>query len=333
MPLPFICTLPGFRFWGRNCLWSLLVLAALLAGGCGPRPDGAVTVFASPDSARLRQTVAGLKAGLAPRPLTVVIVPEFGPEGNEALKRLRSQRPPLIVALGSPALVRLAPVEKRLPVVFAMVADPYVTGAADNPRRPEIHQKNITGIASPAPLRPALEQGARLLGPGTWGMVYDPREGQEVEVARRFADLAPKFGLTPITETSQDPATDLPALQKLLDRGARVLYLPPTAAAARYAPLLLSWGRERRVMVVSSHAEADAQGALLRVALDYGAIGREAASLARRVLAGEKPEQLPITEKMPLQIEVDEGLLRHWSGYPGSPGKARQKPEGSGPER
>lgn len=333
MSLAFICFKTGFRLWGGQVLGALLAAAALLAGGCGPRPEAPVSVFASPDSARLRQAVAGLKAGLAPRPLTVVAVPEFGPEGDDALRRLRSQHPPLIVALGSPALVRLAPVEKRLPVVFAMVADPYITGAADNPRHPEIHQKNITGIASPPPVGAALEQGARLLGPATWGMLYDPREGQAVEVARRFTDLAPKFGLTAITETSRDPARDLPALQQLLNRGARVLYLPPTAAATRYAPLLLSWGRERRVMVVSSQAEADPQGALLRVALDYGAIGREAASLARRVLAGEKPEQLPITEKMPLQIEVDESLLRHWSGYPGSPGKARPKPEGSGPER
>jgi ABC-type uncharacterized transport system substrate-binding protein len=333
MPRAFLCKTPGFRLWGGHFLCVLLVTAVLLAGGCGPGPEASVAVFASPDSARLGQAVAGLKAGLAPRPLTVVTVPEFGPEGDQALRRLRAQHPPLLVVLGSPALVRLAPVEKRLPVVFAMVADPYVTGAADAPRHPEIHQKNITGIASPPPVGPALEQGARLLGPGAWGMLYDPREGQAVEVARRFTDLAPKYGLTAITETSEDPARDLPALQKLLDRGARVLYLPSTAGAARYAPLLLSWGRERRVMVVSSHPELDARGALLRVALDYGAIGREAASLARRVLAGEKPEQIPITEKMPLQIEVDESLLRHWSGYPGSPGKARPAKEGPGPER
>lgn len=323
--MPFLCILPGFRSWGRHFGWSLLALAALLMGGCGPRPELPVTVFASPDSPRLQQALAGLRDGLAPRPLTVVTVPEFGPEGDKALKRLRAQRPPLVVALGSPALVRLAPVEKRLPVVFAMVANPYVTGAADNPRHPEIHQKNITGIASPPPVGAALEQGARLLGPRTWGMLYDPREGQAVEVARLFADLAPKCGLTAITETSQDAAGDLPALDKLLARGARVLYLPPTAGAARYAPLLLSWGRERRVMVVSSHAEADAKGALLRVALDYGAIGREAASLARRVLVGERPELIPIIEKMPLQIEVDESLVRHWSGYPGT---LRKEPSG-----
>ncbi len=291
--------------------------------GCGPRPDKPVVVFGSPDSPRLRQVLAGLRAGLAPRSLEVVTVPEFGPEGQEVLNRLRARRPPLLVVLGSPALLRVAPVEKRLPVVFAMVADPYALGVADDPRQPDIHQKNLTGIASPPPVGAALDQGARLLGPGVWGLLYDPGEGQAVEVARLFAELAPRHGLTPLLETSREAAADLPALEKLLSRGARVLYLPPTATAARYAPLMLSWGRDRRVMVVSSHPEIDPKGSVLRVTLDYEALGREAASLVKRVLTGENPERIPLMQKTPLVIEADDGLLRHWSGYPGASDRIR----------
>jgi ABC-type uncharacterized transport system substrate-binding protein len=317
MPLPFTFSLRRCLSWGRPSLWLLLLGAAWLAGSCGPRPEGPVTVFGSPDSPRLRQVVAGLENGLAPRPLEVVIVPEFGSAGDEALSRLRAGHPPLLLVLGSPALLRVAPVEKVLPVVFAMVANPYVTGAADTPEHPDIHQKNITGLASPPPVGAALEQGARLLGPGPWGMLYDPAEGQAVEVAKLFTDLAPKFGLTPLMETSTQASTDLPALKKLLSRGARVLYLPPTAGAARYASLVLSWGRQRQVRVVSSQAEVDHKGAILWVALDYRALGEEAARLAKRVLAGENPEHIPITEKMPLQVEADESLIQYWSGYPG----------------
>jgi ABC-type uncharacterized transport system substrate-binding protein len=254
---------------------------------------------------------------MAPYPLEVVTAPEFGPAGDEILKQVRAKRPRLLFVLGSPALIRVAPVEKRTPVVFAMVANPYVTGAADNPQHPDVHQKNITGIASPPPVGAALEQGARLLGPGSWGLLYDPREGQAVEVAQLFTKLAPVHGLTPLTETSSDAATDLPALQKLLSRGARVIYLPPTAGAARYARTVLSWGRERQVRVVSSQPEGDHKGAVLWMALDYHTLGQEVAALGKRLLAGEKPEHIPITEKMPLKVEVDESLIRYWSGYPG----------------
>lgn len=317
MPLPLLTHRRPLISWGRFTLGLLLLLLGLVSGGCGPGPDSPLPVFGSPDSSRLGQVVAGLRSGLAPRPLQVVIVPEFGPAGEAALNRIRAQDPPLLLVLGSPALLRVAPVEKRLPIIFAMVADPYLTGAADDPQHPELHQKNITGIASPPPVHAALEQGARLLGEKSWGLLYDPQEGQAVEVVQLFTKLAPKYGLTPLTETSSDAATDLPALERLVSRGARVLYLPPTATASRYAPLILSWGRERRGKVVSSHPEGEHQGAILWVALDYQALGKEAASLALRVLAGESPEDIPIVEKTPLRIKADETLLRHWSGYPG----------------
>jgi ABC-type uncharacterized transport system substrate-binding protein len=289
----------------------------LALSGCGAGPEAPLIVFASPDSPRAQEAVAGLQKAMAPRPLQAVTAPEFGPAGDEALKRIRAQRPRLLFVLGSPALIRVAPVEKRVPVVFAVVANPYVTGAADDPRHPDIHQKNLTGIASPPPVGPALEQGARLLGPGPWGMLYDTREGQAVEAAQLFTKLAPTHGLTPLTETSSDAATDLAALHKLLSRGARVLYLPPTAGAARYAGTVLAWGRERQIRVVSSQPEGDHKGAILWVALDYQALGREAAALGKRILAGENPEHIPITEKMPLKVEADDSLMRHWSGYPG----------------
>jgi ABC-type uncharacterized transport system substrate-binding protein len=317
MPLPFTFSLRRCALWERLFVGLLLFGALLIAGGCGPKPEQSLPVFASPDSPRLRQVVAGLSAGLAPRQLNVVCVPEFGPAGDKALSRLRAKHPPLLLVLGSSALIRVAPVEKVTPVVFAMVANPYVTGAADTPNRPDVHQKNITGIATPPPVRPALEHGSRLLGTGAWGMLYDPSEGQAVEVAKLFTDLAPRFGLTPLTETSTQAATDLPALKKLFSRGARVLYIPPTASAARYAPLILAWGRERQIRVVSSQAEVSHKGAILWVALDYKTIGEEAARLAKRVLAGENPEKIPITKKMPLQVETDESLIHYWSGYPG----------------
>ncbi len=318
MPFPALVSLRRFAEWSRRGLGWLCLAGMLAAAGCGSHHDSPlVAVFASPDSPRLRQVLAGLTAGLAPYRLQVTCMPEFGAAAGQALKQIRAQDPPVLVVLGSSALIRVAPVEKRIPVVFAMVASPYVTGAADDPRHPDIHQKNITGIASPPPVAPALEQGSHLLGSGAWGMLYDPGEGQEVEVAGVFTRLAPKYGLTPLTEPSGSAAADLPAIQKLVARGAQVLYLPPTASAARYASTLLAWGRERKIKVVSSLAGPDHKGAILWVALDYRALGKEAAALAKRVLAGANPENIPIALSQPLQVEADEGLSQFWSGYPG----------------
>jgi ABC-type uncharacterized transport system substrate-binding protein len=294
----------------------LLLTALVLAlGSCG-RSRGPIIVFGSPDSPRLRQTVAALRARLGADPVEVVLVPEFGPQGRETLRRLRQRRPRLLVVLGTPALMLAAPMVKQIPVVFGLVANPYFTGAAYEPGHPDIHQENITGIASPAPLSPALQHGVNLLGPGAWGLLYDPTDGVAVDLARRFETEARRFGVQPLTETSAGAATDGPGLERLMDRGARVIYLLPAASAARYAPLVLDWGRRTKVRVVSGFPEGSHKGAVLWVALDYHKLGEDTADLARRVLAGERPQALPIEEKTPLKVEVDEALARKWSGYP-----------------
>jgi putative ABC transport system substrate-binding protein len=208
-------------------------------------------------------------------------------------------------------------VEKRAPVVFALVANPYFTGAAYEPKHPEIHQENISGIASPPPLDEALEQGASLLGPRAWGLLYDPNDGVAVELKERFQQEAPAYGIKPLIASAGDAAADRRGLEGLRARGARVIYLPPTPSAARYAPLVLDWGKKQRVMVVSGHPEFH-QGAILWVALDYRKLGEETGALARRILAGEAPAKIPIAEKAPIKVQVDEKLLRRWSGYPGA---------------
>ena len=291
---------------------------ALALAGCGraPLPKSPIVVFGSPDSPRLRQAVAGFKARLQAGDVEVVLVPEFGPEGREALRRLRQTKPRLLVVLGTPALLLAAPMVKQSPVVFGLVANPYFTGAAYDPAHPEDHQENVTGIASPAPLAAALQHGVSLLGQGAWGLLYDPTDGVAVDLARRFETEAGRVGVQALTETSAAAATDADGLARLMQRGARVIYLPPAASAARYAPLVLEAGRRMKVRVVSGLPEGSHQGAVLWVALDYHKLGEEIGDLAQRVLAGEAPKTIPIVEQTPLTVEVDETLARKWSGYP-----------------
>jgi len=264
----------------------------------------------------MQQAIAALRENLKGVPLQVVCAAEFGPELQDKLLRVHQLKPRLLVVLGTPALLLAAPVVKQIPVVFGLVANPYFTGAAYDPAHPEDHQENVTGIASPAPLSAALQHGVSLLGPLAWGLLYDPTDGVAVDLARRFESEAGRLGVQALTETSTAAATDADALARLMQRGAKVIYLPPAASTARYAPLVLESGRQMQARVVSSLPEGDHQGAVLWVALDYHKLGEDIGDLARRVLNGEKPRDIPIAEQTPLKVEVDETLARKWSGYP-----------------
>jgi ABC-type uncharacterized transport system substrate-binding protein len=300
----------------RRRLFVIMIVILALANGCEADP-GPVIIFCSPDSPRMRQAVTAVQAQLGATPSEVVYVPEFGPEGKESLHQLRQRQPRLLVVLGTPALLLVAPVVKTTPVVFGLVANPYFTGAAYAPAHPDIHQENVTGIYTPAPLDAALKHGTSLFGPSPWGLLYDPTDGVAADLAQRLAEEARRVSIQPLFETSTSAAGDGPALDRLMKRGARVIYLPPAVSTARYAPLVLEWGRQMKVRVVSSLPEGPHDGAALWVAVDYRRLGEDVGDLARRVLAGEKPKTIPITEKIPLKVETDETLLRKWSGYPG----------------
>ncbi len=312
----------------RKLLRFLLLIGLATLAGCGrgPSPQSPIIVVGSPDSLRMRQAVAGLQSTIKAGPVEVVWVPEFGSQGQETLRRVIETRPRLLVVLGTPPLRWAAPMVKAMPVVFGLVANPYFTGAAYDPAHPEIHQENITGITSPAPLAATLQHGISLLGQGPWGLLYDPTDGVAVDLARRFETEASRSGVRALTETSTAAATDGEGLERLLQRGARVLYLPPAASATRYAPLVLDWGRQMKVRVVSGLPEGSHKGAVLWVVLDYHRLGEEIGDLAHRVLNGERPKTIPIVENMPLTVEVDETLARKWSGYPpvNNPGKQGQ---------
>ncbi len=301
----------------------LLLLALVGWGACAPTSEAPVVVFASPDSPRLRQALAALQEGLAPRRLEVAVVPPLGESGPETLRRLRASRPGLFVVLGTPALAMLAQVERHTPTVFALVANPFFSDAAWDPNRPGFHLRNVTGLASPPPVAQALRQGTGLFGPRTWGLLYDPLDGSALEIAQTFQAAARDLSLEVRLEASSEAAKDREALERLRSRGAGVLYVPPTTTAARYGPEILAWGRERRTLVVNGHPELSPQGAILSVTLDYHALGLEAADLAKRLLAGESPAGIPIRETQPLAIRVDDSLVRHWSGYP-TPGRPKR---------
>ncbi len=241
--------------------------------------------------------------------------------GQEVVNELAREHWDLLVVLGTPALELVARRIKDRPVVFAMVANPYFTGAAYDPHRPEIHQRNITGVASPPPLAEALARGKKFFpGLTRWGLLFDPLSGSSLELRHLFEEAAREADLTPLTQPLAAGDEGQQALEALWQRGARVIYLPPDPGGGRPAETVLAYGRTGRVLVVNGNPWATSPGAVLTVTLDYAALGRRAAALAQRVLSGEHPHAIPIQQETPIHLAVDEKLLEAWSGYPPGPG-------------
>lgn len=294
-------------------LW-LVILSALPA--CRSEPATPVKIFCWDLTPATVEVIRGLETGLG-ETLPVVTAAGSYETGAKLVRQLRRQNLKLLLVLGTPALILTAPEIKETPVVFAMVADPYQTGAAYHPDQPEDHQANITGLASPPPVAAAFENLLRLFPTKKhWGLIYDPADGSSQELRQLCLKEAATLGLTLTVISWRDQPSAPAAVQALMAQGVEVAFIPPDQAADRYAAELLAAGQNRRLLVVNGNPRLAGGGAVLSLTLDYEALGREAATLAKQVLAGKNPKSLPIQKAIPIRVSYNEDLLVRWLGYP-----------------
>lgn len=304
----------------KKIFFLLVVLPLLVFTAARSQAESPETikVFCWSLTPQAQDLLRGLERVLG-RSLPVVEAGGDYPTGEILIRQLAAEKLQLLVVLGSQALALTAPMIKKTPVVFAMVADPYHTGAAYNKAHPEDHQDNITGIASPPPLEEAIRQGLTLFpAKRHWGLLYDPFEGPSVELKQNFAALAQAAGLK-LTALESSAAQVEQAFYALQHQGAQVIFIPPDQFSRQYSQPLATMGQARRFVVINGNPRLDNKGAVLSVTLNYEALGEQAARLGQRVLGGEKPKGIPIIQASPAQVDVHDSLLNAWAGYP--PGK------------
>ncbi len=241
----------------------LMVLAPLvvfLAISCQAESRDTIKVFCWSLTPQAKAVLSGLERVLD-RSLTVVDAGGNYANGEILIKQLAAEKLQLLVVLGTQALTLTAPKIKKTLVVFAMVADPYHTGAAYNKAHPDDHQENIIGIASPPPLDEAIRQTQKLFpAKRHWGLLYDPSEGPSVELKQNFAALAQKAGLK-LTALPASPGSEMTAaLHELQRKGVQVVFIPPDQLSQQYAKPLLEMGKKRRFVVVNGNPRIESPG-------------------------------------------------------------------------
>ena len=303
----------------KYLLVVLVPLMVLLYLGRQTDAKDTIEVFCWDLTPQAKAVLSGLERGLE-QTLPVADAAGNYDHGEILLKELAQKQLRLMIVLGTQALTLTAPKIKKGLVVFAMVADPFHTGAAYNKDHPDDHQENITGIASPPPLEEAIRKAGQLFpAKRHWGLLYDPSEGPSVELKQNFAALAQSAGLKLTALAARSGSEAIAALNELRKKDIQVVFIPPDQFSQNYAQHLMALGLERRFVVVNGNPRIDSRGAVLSVTLNYEIIGEQAAQLVQRLLSGEKSGTIPIIQASPAQVEVDESLLTNWAGYP--PGK------------
>ena len=198
----------------------------------------------------------------------------------------------VVVALTTNALQAALRRVKSKPIVFSVVANPFLAGAG---RSPTDHAPNLTGVSSVSDFD-AMATAIRRVWPEARrvGTVYTPSELNS-EFHRHLFELSLQAQGMQLVAKPADRASDVPAAaDAVIGEGVDVLAQINDNTSASSLGTILQAASRRRVPSTSFLTEGLKRGAVLVVARDYHAIGRETGRLVGKVLKGAKPADLPI---------------------------------------
>lgn len=221
--------------------------------------------------------------GSQPRQVCYSLTGE-GAVTRRVIAQIKSERPDVVLALGTEAATQVGMQLGSIPAVFAMVVDPVQSGLVSNPARPG---GNMTGVTLAVPasetiqaLRRALPNARRV------GAIYDPTQSQRL--VHEMGDAARSVGLQ-VTSRVVRSAAEVPRAAEELRGKVDALYaqVDATVYSPQSAKFVLLFALRNRIPVVGFSANLAEAGALLAVYPDYTDVGRQAGYLAQRILAGE----------------------------------------------
>jgi putative ABC transport system substrate-binding protein len=211
-------------------------------------------------------------------------------------------QPHIIVTGGTPATVALQRETRTIPIVFASVADPVVSGIVPRLDRPG---GNVTGFALNeaslggkylellSEIAPGLKRAAIMFNPDTApASTYMP----SFETAVRSLKVEPV--IAPV-HSDAEIETAIIALGR--EPGGGLVVMPDPFMTVHRVPIVLGAARNN-VPAVYSLSEFARDGGLLSYGNDLVDPWRRAASYVDRILRGEKPGDLPV--QFPTKFEM-----------------------------
>ena len=204
-------------------------------------------------------------------------------QGEDVLRVIQESSPRLIVAVGAEALAKVKKI-RQTPIEYLMVLTPPASVQA---------QPNVTGVSMTIPperylaiLEKALPAARRI------GLVYDPTKSGTF--VRRAQQTARSMGFELIAREARTPR-EVPNLLQGMKGAIDAFWMIPdtTVVTPESVEFLLLFAQESRLPVMTFAAKYVEMGALFSLDLDPFDLGKQAAEMANRMLAGEAAADIP----------------------------------------
>lgn len=257
----------------------------------------------------------GIEAGLAESGIAYTLDRQDGNFDSATCdtiaKNMVAKQYDLIFAIATPAAVSAysAAANSDIPVVFCAVSDPQEAGLVDDPQAPG---GNCTGTSDQLDLSAQIKM-ITTLQPDvkSIGVLYTTSEANSISHLRSLKEVVEPYGLE-VVEQGVQSAADIPQAAATLAAKVDCINNFTDNNVVSNLQEVLSKAGEAGIPVYGSEIEQVKNGCLAAASIDYVALGRETAAIAKRILEGENAGEIPvayIAESTPvINTEVAETL-------------------------
>jgi putative ABC transport system substrate-binding protein len=220
-------------------------------------------------------------------------------------KELVDLQPEIILANSAPALQALSQNTGTIPIVFALVSNPAVSGFVENLAHPG---GNITGFA-----------GFDFLMGGKWletlreiargvtrvALLGHPEVSPYEEFWHPFEARARQLAIEPIRARVQSEAEVVAATQALGSAPGGGLIVMPDVFTMRRRDLIIRCAERHRLPAVYPYRHFVERGGLISDGIDSGDVFQRSASYVDRILKGAKTADLPVQQPTKFELALN----------------------------
>jgi len=292
---------------------ALLCLLAGLGGSCRKPTQKLYTfgVFQITDAPTLNEARKGVVQALMDGGLRegvdVTLVFRNARGDVAAAKRIAQEfvdkRTDMIIALSTQCLQAAILVAPRVPVIFASVANPHLLGVG---KPGDNRSRNITGVASTAPIRQTLVLIREVLPSARRiGTIWTPSELNSEYYLQLLREGAGELGFEVVAVPVANSNEVLLSGQILLNKKVDLIFPISDNTINASFESLGRMARDNGVPLFGGFPLFARLGACAAMGWDFFEMGYKAGEIAARVKSGEDPDGIPIQSMSRVRLHLN----------------------------
>ena len=210
---------------------------------------------------------------------------------NMIFDAILSDKPGLVFVTSTPTLQMAVRKIKDIPVVFSVVADPVLAGAGKSFTD---HLPNITGISTLSDVG-GMVALVKIIYPGIkkMGTIYSPGEINSVRNMEDLKKHAEPEGIELVTVPVNSSAETLDATMALIaSRPSIVCQIVDNLTSGSISSIIKICS-EHQIPLFGFVSDQAEKGAMVVLSRDYYQSGLDAVRLAKKILDGKSPGEIP----------------------------------------